>query len=163
LTTPATRGQLIIGKMLARFVLGMIQFLIVFGVGLIFGLFMNFNFGNNPVGLLLVMAAFVLCVCALTLLLATLVSTDQQAGSITTFAALILAPIGGAWWSLDLEFIPDFMRQIAWISPVRWAMQGFNLLIFENASILDTLPYVGGLLALTVVLFVIAVRRFQDE
>jgi ABC-2 type transport system permease protein len=163
MTMPVTGGEFIAGKMLSRFLLGMLQYAVAFGVGLIFAQILGFNFGSSPIALILVMAAFVICICGLALLLATFVKTDQQAGSIVTLLALILAPIGGAWWSLNLEFIPQFMRQIAWLSPIKWAMEGFGRVIYANGGIIEVLPFVGMLVAAGVVMGAIAASRFKFE
>jgi ABC-2 type transport system permease protein len=149
--------------MLARFVLGMLQYGVAFGIGVFFAQILGFNFGNSPAALILVMMAFTLCMCAVALLLATIAETDQQAAGWMTFIALTLAPIGGAWWSLDFEFVPEFMRQISYLSPLRYAMIGFNKVIYEGGGIIDVLPHVGILLAIGAVLFVLAVRRFKYE
>jgi ABC-2 type transport system permease protein len=163
MTMPVTGGQFIAGKMLSCFVLGMLQYAVAFGVGLIFAQILGFNFGSSPLALILVMSAFVICICGLALLLATFVKTDQQASSIVTLLALILAPIGGAWWSLNLEFIPTFMRQIAWLSPIHWAMEGFGRVIYDNGGIIEVLPYVGALLAAGLVMGGIAASRFKFD
>jgi ABC-2 type transport system permease protein len=161
LTMPVSGGQVIAGKMLARFVMGMLQYAIAFGVGLFFAMQLGFNFGNSPLALIAIMAAFTFCGCALTLLLATMVQNDSQAGSVTTLVALTLAPIGGAWWSLEFEFIPEFMRTISYLSPIRYAMDGFSKVIYNNAGVIDVLPQVAVLLAAGIVLFAIAARRFK--
>lgn len=156
-TMPVTKGQIIGGKMLGRFILGMIQFAIVFAIGLGFGT----NFGNAPLGLVLVMAAFVACISALTLLLATLVRREEQASGLVTFMALTLAPLSGAWW--PMEIMPTAMQQIAQISPITWAMRGFNEIIFFGGGVGDILLPVAVLLVMTVALYAVAVSRFKYE
>lgn len=160
-TMPVTRGQLLAGKVLARVTMGMIQYAVAFGVGLVVGLIFDVRFGNSPLALLMLMLAFSLCVSAITLLIATLVSNEQQAAGITTLLALTLAPIGGAWWSLDFEFIPQFMKDIAVISPIYWVMDGFNKVIRHGGGIMEVLPAVGVLLAIAAVVFGIAITRFR--
>ncbi len=161
MTMPVTGGEFIAGKMLSRFALGMMQYAVVFGIGLIFAQFLGFNFGSSPLALILVMAAFVICICGMALLLATFVRNDEQAGSVTTLLALILAPIGGAWWSLQFEFIPEIMRQISWLSPIRWAMDGFGQVIYEGGGVMSVLPYVGVLILAGIIMGGIAARRFD--
>lgn len=161
MTMPVSGGEFIAGKMLSRFALGMMQYAVAFGVGLVFAQLLGFNFGSSPLALILVMAAFVICICGMALLLATFVHNDQQAGSIVTLLALILAPIGGAWWSLHFEFIPEIMRQISWLSPIRWAMEAFSLVIYDGGGVLTVLPFVAVLIAAGVIMGAIAARRFR--
>lgn len=160
-TMPVSRGQFIAGKMLARVTMGMIQFAVAFGVGLVVGLVFDVSYGNSPIALLLLMLSFSLCISAIALLIATLVSNEQQAAGFTTLLALTLAPIGGAWWSLEFEFIPQFMKDIAVISPIYWVMDGFNAVILHEGGIVEVLPAVGVLLAISAVVFVIAISRFR--
>lgn len=160
-TMPVTRGQFIAGKILARVTMGMTQFAVAFGVGIVVGLVFDVSYGNSPIALLLLMLSFSLCVSAITLLIATLVSNEQQAAGLTTLLALTLAPIGGAWWSLEFEFIPQFMKDIAVISPIYWVMNGFHSVIRQEGGIVEVLPAVGVLLAISGVVFTIAIARFR--
>ncbi len=154
---PVSRAQILGGKLGAYFVLGMLQYVIVFVIGGLVGM----DFGDSPFGLLLMMTSFVAATTALTLLLATVVTSEGQAGSLTTLLALTLAPLGGAWW--PIEITPEFMQTAGHISPVAWAMDGFRQIIFFGAGIMDVLPYAGVLLAFAAVCFVIGVRRFRYE
>lgn len=154
---PLSRAQILGSKIVVYFVLGMIQYMIVFVVGGVAGM----DFGNDPVALLAVMAAFVLCITALTFALAPLVRSEGQARGFVLLLSLSLAPLGGAWW--PLEIVPDFMRAIGHLSPVAWAMDGFHDLIWYSGGFVDVLPEVGVLLAAAAVLFVIGIRGFKYE
>jgi ABC-2 type transport system permease protein len=154
---PLRRWQLLGGKMLARFVLGIIQFAIAFVAGAFFGA----NFGDDPLALVLVMVSFTLTTTALALVLATFVDREQQANSLTTFLVLVAAPLGGAWW--PLEIVPDFMQTLAYISPVGWAMTAFNELMFYDGGLVDVVPSIIVLVAAAVVLFGIGIVRFRYE
>lgn len=156
-TMPISRGQILGGKMLARFVMGMIQYGVAFGIGLMLGI----NFGDSPLGLLLIMVAFSICITALTFMLATFVETEQQANSIILFVALTFAPLGGAWW--PLEVVPDFMQTIGHLSPVAWAMDGFTEIIYNGGGVADVLVSIAVLLAAAVVMFGIGIVNFKYE
>lgn len=154
---PVRPAQIVAGKMLARFVLGLIMYAVAFGFGALLGTY----YGSAPLALLLVMAAFTLCCTAITLLLTTMIHTEQQAGVALNLIVLIAAPLGGAWW--PLEIVPSWMATVGHISPIAWAMDGFNRIIFYGGGIQDVLAPVGVLLAITAVIFVIAVRRFRYD
>ncbi|MFZ2879972.1 MAG: ABC transporter permease, partial [Phototrophicaceae bacterium] len=158
---PVTKADIILGKLLARFALGMIQYGVAFAVGLTYGRFLNVSFGDNPVALLIVMVAFSLCVSTFTLFMATLVKTEDQASSLVVLVTLALAPIGGAWWSLDLEFIPEFMRTLSMISPFKWVIDGFRNVIALDQGIAGVVGPSAVLLGIGAVFFVLAVRRFR--
>ncbi len=152
---PITRAQILGGKILAYFTLGMIQYLVIFAVGLAVGL----QLGDDPLGLLVIMSAFVLCITALAFVLALYMQTEQQAIGTARLLALTLAPLGGAWW--PLQIVPEFMQTIAQLSPIAWAMQGFQELIFYQGSLVTILPEAGVLVAAAAVLFGVAVRQFR--
>jgi ABC-2 type transport system permease protein len=156
-TLPITRGQILAGKVLMYFLLGMLQFAIVFAMGPILGV----SFGNDPLALLLVMAAFTLCSAALTFAISTMLRSEMQGWAMVNLLGLTLAPLGGAWWPLDV--VPDFMNTIGHLSPVAWAMDSFQLLIFENGGLTDILGNVAVLLIAAVVLFIFAIWRFKYE
>jgi len=152
---PLTRAQILGGKILTYFTLGMIQYLVIFAVGAAVGL----DFGGDWLGLLLIMIAFVLCTTALAFVLAIYMQNEEQAAGTARLLSLTLAPLGGAWWPLAI--VPDFMQTVAKLSPVAWAMQGFHELIFYQGTVVSVLPEVGVLLAAAALLFGIALSQFQ--
>ncbi|MCU0512784.1 MAG: ABC transporter permease [Anaerolineae bacterium] len=156
-TLPLRPAVILGGKVLALFTLGMIQFAIVFGVGVAIGT----DFGSAPAAILLVMLAFTLCITALTIALATRIRSEDQANGLSFLLAMVLAPIGGAWW--PFEIMPEVMQMIGRLSPVSWAMEGFRQVIFFGGGLAEVLPGVGVLLAAAAVFFIIGVRGFRYE
>ena len=83
LTTPTEKFFIISGKMLGFFLIGFIQFMIL----ILFGqLVLKVNWGNLPLGVLLLVISYVLSVTGLGTLLSVVVRTSAQAGA---FAVLI--------------------------------------------------------------------------
>jgi len=154
---PVSRAQIIGGKIFAYFVLGMIQYAVVFAIGFFFGM----DFGNNFIAVLLVAMAFSLAGTSLTFALATMLRTEGQAGQLTTLLGLSLAALGGAWW--PLEIVPEFMQIVGHFSPIAWAMDGFQDIIWYNRGIGAVLPEIGVLLAISAVLFVVGIVNFKYE
>lgn len=154
---PVSRGEVIGGKILAYFILGLLQYIVVFAIGIAFGM----NLGNSILGLVLIAMAFSLAATALTFAVATRLRTQGQASQLTTMLALSLAALGGAWW--PLEIVPDFMKVVGHFSPIAWAMDGFQDLIFFGGGLVDILPEVAILLAISAGLFAIGVMGFKYE
>ena len=152
---PLRRSQILGGKVLAYFTLGMIQFLVLFGMGALIGV----NLGGAPLALLAVMAAFVLCITALTFALAPRMKSEQQAAGLSRLLSLTLAPLGGAWWPLAIT--PSFMQAIGHLSPVAWAMDGFQTIIYNGGGLPDVLTEIGVLLAAAGVVFAIGAATFR--
>ncbi len=158
LAAPLTRAGYVTGRVLGRFIVGMMQYVVAIATGLVLGLIFDISFGSSPLLMLAVMAAFVFAASGLSVMLATFVEREQHATSLTTLLAVTLAPIGGAWWSIDLEIVPDFMRQLAVISPFYWVIEGFKAAIYDLGFSAAALPLVI-LSAIGAVTIAIASRR----
>jgi ABC-2 type transport system permease protein len=154
---PISKAQLLGGKILARFSLGLLQYLVVFAVGLAIGM----PLGESPLGLVLVAIGFTLAITALSFALGSRLENEQQASGFGLLLSLILAPLGGAWWPLSI--VPRFMQVVGHISPIAWAMDAFSSLIFENGSVGSILLPVGVLVGFAALAFVFAVRTFRYE
>ncbi len=154
---PVTKGEIIGGKILTYFTIGMLQYGVVFLVGIVMGT----SFGNDPLALVLTMTSFVLCITAITFALATWLETEPQANGLSLLLTMTLAPLGGAWW--PLEIVPSFMRVIGMASPVSWAMDSYRKLTFYNATLGDIWSNLAILLVIAGVFFYIGVRHFKYE
>lgn len=157
-TLPVPRFNIITGKILGAFSFGVLQFVVFILIGL---LFLDVDWGKDY----LAVAALVLAYCwsgtALGFAMSTFVKTPEQAAGASNFLAMMLAPLGGAWWPLDI--VPDFMRVVGHISPIAWVMDGFNELLYYNGTLVDVLPMVGVLLGMSVLFIGVAVQRFRYE
>jgi ABC-2 type transport system permease protein len=157
MTLPTPRANIVLGKITGAFLFGVLQFGVFVLVGILFGV----NWGKDPIAVVLLILAYCAAGTALGFLLSTLVRTADQAGGVTTLIGLTLAPLGGAWW--PLEIVPDFMRTVGHISPIAWVMDGFKDLLYYQGTVIDVLPEVGVLLLFAAVFTVIAVQRFKYE
>ena len=156
-TMPISRAQLLGGKILSRFSLGALQYTVVFAIGIVTGI----NFGRDLVALILVILAFTLTCTALSFALGSLLKNEQQAAGMTNLLGLTLAPLGGAWWPLEL--VPDFMRAVGHVSPVAWAMDSYTSLMFRNGDLQDVLVPLLVLACMSAVFFAVGIKRFRYE
>ncbi len=154
---PVSRSMLLAGKILARFCLGLIQFLVVFIVGAILGM----NFGKDPLALVLLVIVYTLSITALSFAIGSAMKNPAQASGLGLLLTLTLAPIGGAWWPMDIS--PRFMQIFGHISPIAWAMDGFTALTYKGAHLVNILVPLAVLLGMTVVCFLIAIPRFRYQ
>jgi len=169
ITMPVSRPQILAGKILMYFLLGMIQFTAMFAFGvLVTKLLSLFNpaattlhLGNDIVALIAIMVSFSLCMTAFGFAIGTFIKSEMQGAAMLNLLGLTLAPLGGAWWPLDI--VPDFMRVIGHLSPIAWAMDGFYVLLYDRGTLGDVLLPIGVLLALAAVFFAIAITRFKYE
>jgi len=152
---PVSKAQLLGGKLLSVYVMGLFQFVIL----LAFGKLLGVDFGSSPLAVALAASSYVLAITTLALALAALARTPQQATGIATLAYMVLAPLGGAWW--PLSFVPVWMQTLGHISPIAWCLDAFNALIFHQGTLPDVLESVSVLLLFAVVFFVFGVKKFN--
>jgi ABC-2 type transport system permease protein len=157
LTLPIHRSRVLAGKILGNYIYGLGMFAVLIGVGAMMGS----EWGADVIGIALIVLAFTLAATALGLALATVVRTSAQAQSISLLMGLTLAPLGGAWW--PLEIVPDFMKIIGHISPIAWAMDAFHELMWYDGTVIDILPMIGVLLGMAAVFFVFGAWNFKYE
>ncbi len=121
---PLSRGQIYLGKLLGRFLVAGLQAAILVLAGrFLFGVV----FGNSPLALILLLAAYGLSAAGLSTLLGSLLSTPEQAESVGWILGMFLAALGGCWWSSEL--MPTWLWKAAHALPTAWAMDGFHALI----------------------------------
>ena len=154
---PVSRRTLLAGKILARFSLGLLQFLVVFIVGAVF----KMNFGKDPLALLLLVIMVCLAITALAFAVGSGMKNSAQASMLGLLLTLVLASIGGAWWPMEIS--PKFLQIIGHISPVAWAMDGFTALTYHGAQLVDILVPLAVLTGMTIALFLIAIPRFKYQ
>ena len=154
-TLPLRRSEIIGGKILARFITGILQFLIVFAVGVATGL----DFGRSPLALVLLMCSYTLAITALGLLLGSRMKNEEQAALLTAMLAMVLAALGGAWWPLSIA--PQFMQTLGRLTPVAWAMDGFQQLISRGGGLEDVLLHLVILSGFALVFFMLGLRNFR--
>ena len=154
---PVPKYQIVLGKMVGPILYGLVQFTILIVVGQAMGV----EWGNQWLAIAVLVLMYVLCTGALGFALATFVRSEAQASGIAMLMAFTLAPLGGAWW--PLEIVPDFMVTLGHISPIAWLMDAFKELIWFNGDLISILPEIGVLGAMTIVLTMIGVWRFSYE
>ncbi len=158
LTTPTEKFSIISGKMLGFFLIGFIQFMIL----ILFGqLILKVNWGNLPLGVLLLVVSYVLSVTGLGTLLSVFVRTSAQAGAFAVLISIVTSMFGGAWW--PIEIVPRFMQNIARFTPQYWAINGFNKIITRGFGMMEILPNFYVLLAIALVSLLLSIRFFRFE
>ena len=159
---PIPRGAVIAGKMLAYMVIPCLQTVVLLGVGT---LFFDVPLGQSPLALVVLTLIVAAVASAMGLLIATLAKTANQAANIGILAGFILAAVGGA---IPLTGEPMYrmggpLSILARLTPHAHAVEGYYKLMGENATFPQILPEMGILLAMGVLFFSIAVRRFKFE
>ncbi len=124
----ASLAGILVGKVFARVVVGIVQMIVLFGVG---WLLFDISLGRQPAILLLPMASMALAGASLGLVIASIATAHDSVMPLGTMTSLALSAIGGCWWPLDFE--PAWMRTVADWLPTTWTMQAFNDLMIRGA------------------------------
>ncbi len=124
---PVAVSRVLGAKLLARFLVGMVQMVALFAVGwLLFGI----SLGRQPWLLLLPTAGIVFAGAAFGLVVAALATSREAVLPLGSIAIVTMAAVGGCWWPIDLE--PRWMRQAALAFPTTWAMEAYHDLMIRR-------------------------------
>ena len=127
---PIAPRNVLLGKLTARFLVGMAQMILLFAVGyFLFGM----SLGPQPWALLLPIGGIVFAGTAFGLIIAGVARTRDAVLPLGAIVIMSMAAIGGCWWPIDLE--PRWMRTIALALPTTWAMESFNDLMIRLRGI----------------------------
>ncbi len=157
LIAPVQKYALLGGKLLAQFLLTLLQLAILFTAGYFV---FHLDVASWPALILLLIGAS-FAATGLGILLVSVVKTRRQLSPIVTLVTLITSAIGGAWWPLFLE--PTWMQQIAKIGITAWAMEGLNAIMIYGKGFSSAVPDIIGLLGYGLICFLIALRFFHFQ
>lgn len=126
--SPTRKRSIIAGYGLGFFVMGWLQFLILYlAARLLFGIVIPMN------GLvMLILSLYVLAICGIALTVVGTVKSNEQHMIIGSFVGTVSSMIGGAYWPLDIE--PTWMQHLAWFVPQSWALSGFKAAVLGLTS-----------------------------
>ena len=156
LTNGVRRESIIFGKFLMGSYRGVMQVIVLWGVGIVaFGI----DLGSSPLAVTLISLAVVFTSSAFGVMLAALVRTAEGASSAGVLASLVLAPLGGSWWPLFIT--PDWMQALAKLTPHGWANTAFNSLMLFDADFGDVVINMVAVAAFGVVFLIVAFTRFR--
>src|SRR5690606_27919752 len=86
--------------------------------------------------------------------IASLVRSNEQALMLSGGCNIILAAIGGIM--VPKAVMPVAMQQLANVSPMSWALDGFLTLLVAHGNVADIAPYVARLLLFALLAFGLA-------
>ena len=156
--TPTSKATIIVGKILGRLGMGLLQIALLIGFG---ALALGVSWGQSPAALLMVIVSFALAAVAFGMLLGTFAKTRAQAAGLTTLFSMLLAALGGAWW--PLEITPQSYQTAVQVLPTTWAMQGFGDVILRGQGASGVVLETGVLLGFATLFFLVGVLRFRFE
>jgi len=150
-----TSRQIIIGKVVSRFLWSGLQMAWMVLLGLLF----RVSLGSHPEALLAVLVMLALGTTALAILYATFFKNGDKAAGLGSLIVMAMAALGGCWW--PLEIVPDWMRRIAFALPTGWGYDALNRIMALGAGIPQVATHLLVLGGITAIALPIAIRRLQ--
>jgi ABC-2 type transport system permease protein len=156
LVAPGGFTRILLGKLAARFVVGVVQMLVLlawahwmFGVSL----------GSSPVAMLVLTATSVFAVVAAGMLVAGLAQSREQTLPLGLSFVMALSALGGCWWPQSMQ--PEWMSRIAPAVFTTWAMRGLNDLVLREGGLGAIVLPAGVLLVYGAATLVVGMQLFR--
>ena len=158
LTTATHRFQIVLGHYLAILVMILAQFMLL----IFFGQFvLHIDYLRLPSATLLVAFTAAVCIAALGLLIGILARAEEQATMLSIILMFVFSGLGGAW--VPLEVTGATFRAIGHITPVAWAMDGFENIIARGLGFQSVLLPAVALAGYAALFFGLAVWRLNSS
>lgn len=156
LLAPIGRSSFLGGKLLCGLVIGCLQFLLFFGVGiLVFGM----QIMGSPWLLALIGALVIAFGVGLGLLVTAFVrSSDAILGAVMALI-LPMCALSGIWWPVGI--MPGYMQSIGQVLPTYHGQQAFTNVIVEGKGLADIASPLLVLVGFVIAVFVIGVLLFK--
>lgn len=158
LTTPVSRTQVLVGKLLARSIMGIVQTILLFVIG---HYWLNLHLDSSPIGLILTALSTIFCATGLGLLIATMGKTMEQIQGMTTLVLLLLGFLSGTL--VPRQLLPESMQKFSLVTPHAWALNAYQDLILRHKPLIATLPNIGAVVLFGVAFFALALTRFRFD
>jgi ABC-type multidrug transport system permease subunit len=158
LVAPAGFTWMLLGKLGARFVMGVAQMLVLF----LWGHFVfEVSLGSSVLAFLLLTFAVVFVCVTLGLVVAGIARTREQTQPMSLAVVMAFSALGGLWWPQSIT--PDWMREISPIVFTTWAMRGMNDLVLRDRGLAAMVEPVSALLVYGLVMLAIGIRLFRTR
>ncbi|MBN1248421.1 MAG: ABC transporter permease [Anaerolineae bacterium] len=155
LTAPLTPLTVLLGKMAGIVLTGLLQMLLLWGATSLAGAY----WGAVPAVLVSILA-LVICASSVGALISAWARTPGQAGAIGTAVTLVGSAVSGSF--LPRSNLPLWLQRISLVTPNAWGIEIFSRLQLGR-DLIEVLPRLGGVLALTVIYYAVALVGFRRQ
>ncbi len=160
-STPASRGEIIAGKLIGRFLIGVAQVLLLWILAIAAQETLGVWVGYQLLEAIPVLLAFAGAAAGIGFCLAAAARSEQMGVGVGVATALVMAALGGCWW--PLEIVPRPLQLIGHAFPTAWAMDALHRVLRFNQSVATTLPQMGILAAYGLVSAWAGARLFRCQ
>ena len=158
LATPASRVEIVGGKVLGMAAIAAVEAAVLVGFGAIF---FHVPWGSAPLAVAAVLGSLVLASTGLAITCSVLVRTRSQLSAIAPVLTTAMAMLGGCYW--PLEITPPFMQRVALATPTGWAMVGLKNTVARGMGLPSVAVPCAVLLGMAVVFYAIGLSRLRLE
>jgi ABC-2 type transport system permease protein len=159
MSAPVTRGQILLGKMLARGLVGLVQTAVLFAIGKAV-LHLSFSWSQLPAVTVIALIT-VFASTGLGLLIATFGKTMEQIQGMTTMALLVMGFVSGTL--IPRAFLSPALQKLGYITPHAWALQAYQDVMLRHMPLTATLLNVAVVVLFGAAFYGLALARFKFE
>jgi ABC-2 type transport system permease protein len=158
LTTPTDTTVLVLGKVVGIYATVLLEAAIMIGFGV---LVFHVPWGDDPLGVVMIIASFGLTATGLGVMISTLARTRGQISAVTAVLATATSMLGGAYWPLDI--VSPAMRTVALFTPTGWAMTGLTNVVVRYQGTMQAVLPSAVLLGMAALFLAVGVARLKLE
>jgi ABC-2 type transport system permease protein len=155
MATPATRADIVGGKMLGVFIVGIAQFAVLYAFTTAIGV----RWGE-PFAVMLVALPTVAAATGMSVLIAALGRTVRAVSGIAQILIQFMAAVGGSF--IPIVAFPAWLQPLHYASVNGWAIDGF-LAVMRGGSAVSVLPNTAALLAMGLLFAAVGTWRLRWE
>lgn len=152
----ATAGEILLSKLLYAVTLGSVQ---LFAMMIYGWLIFSLQIWEHLLPMLVMIVVCAVVMSSVGLIISALSRTEEQASGIQVVIILSMSAIGGAMFPSFM--LPEFIRTLSQVTPVYWAMQGFNDIFWRDQGLAGIALECGVCLAMGALMTAIAVLIFR--
>jgi ABC-2 type transport system permease protein len=160
-TTPASRAEIIAGKIVGRFVIATAQITVLMAVAVIAAATTDVNIGDHPFSTWVVLLFYAGAVAPLGVAFGAWFTDPDRAASIGVIATMVMAAFGGCWWPLEVVSKP--LQTLALAFPTGWAMRALHQTISFGRGLDEVLLPLLVLAGFSVVFTLLATRSLRFD
>lgn len=158
LVAPVSRATILAGKILGTVLAAAAQAAILVIVG---ALAFDVPWGRDPLGVALVLGAYILAGTGLAVMVSALVRTRDQMSGASPLIGTGLAMLGGCMW--PIEVVAPAMQFVAKLTPTGWAVAGLTDVVARNQGMDAALLPAAVLAGMAAVTIGVGVRYLRFE
>jgi ABC-type Na+ efflux pump permease subunit len=154
LTAPISALSIVAGRLASRLVVAWVQMLLLFFIGVFV---LRIQWAHHAISLILVLSLYVLAMGSVGILIGACFHDPDHASALAMWGALILAPLTGLWWPIEL--MPALLQKLAHWLPTGWTMESVNSMLAYGSG-LTQFPLASlGSLAVAAIAIFLSTRR----